>query len=117
MAITIFHNPRCSKSRQTLTLIQERGFTPTIIHYLEEPPSRQQLDQILTKLACQPTEIIRWGEDLAKELGITRNDTRTRAEWIELMVAHPKLIERPIVVSGDKARVGRPPERVLEILP
>jgi arsenate reductase len=114
VTITIYHNPRCSKSRQTLALIQEKGVEPDIIEYLKHPPSETELDNILTKLGKEPAELLRRGEDEYKQYFKGRD--LSRAEAISLMVQHPKVIERPIVVNGDRAAVGRPPESVLDIL-
>jgi len=114
MAIEIYHNPRCSKSRQTLALLEERGINPVIIEYLKNPPGESELDELLTKLGKEPLELIRKGEEEFKEYFKDRE--LSRSETIALMVAHPKVIERPIVINGDKAAVGRPPESVLDIL-
>ena len=114
MTITIYHNPRCSKSRQTLALLQEQGIDPVIIEYLNSPPSEAGLDNILTMLGKEPAELLRTGEDEYKQHFKGRD--LSRAEAISLMVQYPKVIERPIVVNGSKAAVGRPPESVLEIL-
>jgi len=111
---TIYHNPRCSKSRQTLALLQEQGIEPDIIEYLTSPPSEAELDGILTKLGMEPEALMRKGEDEYKQHFKGRD--LSRAEMITLMVQYPKVIERPIVVNGSKAAVGRPPESVLEIL-
>ena len=114
MTITIYHNPRCSKSRQTLALIQEKGIEPEIIEYLNSPPSEAELNHILTMLGKDPEELMRRGEQEYKDHFKGRD--LSRAEAISLMAQYPKVIERPIVVNGDKAAVGRPPESVLEIL-
>ncbi len=114
--ITIYHNPRCSKSRQALELIQKKGLEPKIILYLQTPPSASELAKIIALLNIQPAELIRFKEEKAKELGLHESDTRSEKEWIKLMVDNPVLIERPIVIHNNKARVGRPPEKVLEIL-
>lgn len=116
MSISIYHNPRCSKSRTTLGLLEEKGITPEIVTYLDTPPTESELTDILGKLGKKPTDLIRFGESIAKELGLSQNDDRSDAEWVQLMVRNPILIERPIVVNGDKAAVGRPPESVLDIL-
>ncbi len=116
MSTTIFHNPRCSKSRATLALLEERDISLTTVQYLETPPSNQELSTILEQLGKQPQEIIRFGESIAKELKLSPQDDRTRNQWIELMVENPILIERPIVVSNNRAALGRPPEGVLAIL-
>jgi arsenate reductase (glutaredoxin) len=113
--VTIYHNPRCSKSRQTLELLQSKGIEPTIIHYLENPPSAEELQSILDKLGMMAVEIIRTGEPEYRELGLL-TARYTEKGLIDIMVKHPKLIERPIVVHGEKAAIGRPPEKVLEIL-
>ena len=115
MTVTIYHNPRCSKSRQTLALIEEQGVTPRIVKYLEMPPSAAELKRVLKKLGLKPRDILRKGEERYAELGL--QDTALKDEaLIAAMVTNPILIERPIVVSGDKAALGRPPETVLEIL-
>ncbi len=114
MSVAIYHNPKCSKSRQTLALIQEKGIQPDIIEYLKSPPSEAELDNILTLLGREPEELMRKGEDEFKQHFKDRE--LPRAEAIALMVQYPKVIERPIVINGDKAAVGRPPESVLDIL-
>lgn len=115
-AMTLYHNPRCSKSRSALQLLEDRGFNPTIVRYLETPPSADQLQALLAKLGIGPRQLLRTGEDEYKTLGL--NDPQlTDAQLIDAMVSQPKLIERPILVVGDKAVIGRPPENVLEILP
>lgn len=111
---TIYHNPRCSKSRQTLALLQEKGIEPDIIEYLTSPPSESELDGILNMLGVEPEALMRKGEDEYKQHFKGRD--LSRAETISLMVQYPKVIERPIVVNGTKAAVGRPPEAVLDIL-
>ncbi|WP_018294182.1 arsenate reductase (glutaredoxin) [Mariprofundus ferrooxydans] len=114
MPVTIYHNPRCSKSRQTLTLLQEQGIEPAIVEYLNTPPTAAELDRILNMLGIEPEALMRKGESEYKEHFSGRSLSRT--ETIALMVQHPKVIERPIVVTGDKAAIGRPPESVLAIL-
>ncbi|MDT8375698.1 MAG: arsenate reductase (glutaredoxin) [Mariprofundaceae bacterium] len=114
MTVTIYHNPRCSKSRQTLALIEERGIEPDIIEYLTSPPSEAELEGILARLGKQPEELMRKGEEEYKQ-HFAGHDL-SRADAISLMVQYPKVIERPIVVNGDRAAVGRPPESVLGIL-
>ena len=113
MSVTIYHNPRCSKSRQTLELIREKGVEPDIVEYLQTPPSAVELKDILGKLGKSATEIVRKKE--AKEEGIDLS-ALDEDGLIEALAAHPRAIERPIVVKGAKARMGRPPESVLEIL-
>ncbi|WP_438971058.1 arsenate reductase (glutaredoxin) [Methylophaga sp.] len=114
-AIQILHNPRCSKSRQTLALIEEKGIQPEIIKYLESPPSETELRAILTKLDLSARELLRKGEDDYKALNL-KDKTLSEDDLIAAMVEHPKLIERPIVINQNRARVGRPPESVLDIL-
>jgi len=114
MPVVIYHNPRCSKSRQTLALIEEKGITPKIVEYLKSPPSEAELENILTQLAIEPEALMRKGEDEYKDH--FKGKTLSRAQTIHLMVQHPKVIERPIVLSNDKAIIGRPPESVLSIL-
>ncbi|MEP5766443.1 MAG: arsenate reductase (glutaredoxin) [Halieaceae bacterium] len=113
--ISIYHNPRCSKSRQTLALLQDRGVEPTIVLYLETPPSAEELRSLLGKLGMSPRQLLRRGEDAYRELGLG-DESLGDEELIAAMVAHPKLIERPIVEQGERALLGRPPENVLELL-
>ena len=115
MTVTIYHNPRCSKSRQTLALLEARGITPKVVEYLKHPPSAAELKSILTKLGIEPRELMRQSEQLYVELGL-QDRALSDDDLIGLMVANPILIERPIVVSGAKAAIGRPPEQVLAIL-
>ena len=115
MTVTIYHNPRCSKSRQTLALLEERGISPHVVDYLKTPPSAAELKTILKPLRLSPRDLMRKGEPRYAELGLKDRDLDDDA-LIALMVANPILIERPIVVSGGKAAIGRPPESVLEIL-
>ena len=114
MSLKIYHNPRCSKSRQTLELIQQQGLEPEIIEYLNHPPSQTELDQILNMLDMQPLALMRKGESEFKEH--FKDQQLSRSKTIALMCQYPKVIERPIVVHGDKAAIGRPPESVLDIL-
>ena len=113
--IQIYHNPRCSKSRQTLALIEEKNIQPEIILYLENTPSAETLGGIISKLGITPRELLRKGEDAYKENNLSNKELSDQ-ELIEKMVQFPKLIERPIVINGDKAVLGRPPENVLELL-
>ena len=113
MTVTIYHNPRCSKSRATLALMQEKGATPEIVEYLTDPPSADELKRILAMLGMKPRELMRSKE--AKEAGLDDPNLSDDA-LIAGMVANPIVIERPIVVSGGNARIGRPPESVLEIV-
>jgi len=115
MTIRIFHNPRCSKSRATLVLLQERGFEPEITLYLENPPDAGELRSILGKLGLKARQLMRTGEAEFRELGLSDTSLSEKA-LIAAMAAHPRLIERPIVLANGKAAIGRPPEAVLEIL-
>lgn len=115
MSVTIYHNPRCSKSRQTLALLEEKGLTPEIRLYLEEAPTTDELEEIVLKLGIEAKELLRTGEKLYKELELN-DPALSEQAIITVMAAHPILIERPIVVKDDNARIGRPPEAVLEIL-
>ena len=112
---TMYHNPRCSKSRKTLELLKARGIEPEIVEYLQSPPDAQQLGQILDMLGLQPRQLIRTSEAEYKENNLA-DTSLTRDELIQAMVEHPRLIQRPLVVSNGKAALGRPPEDVLEIL-
>lgn len=114
-SITIYHNPRCSKSRQTLELLQERGIEPTIVPYLEQPPDAATLKRLLGQLGLSPRQLMRRGETRYKELGLDEPGLSDDA-LVQAMVDNPILIERPIVVSAKGAVLGRPPENVLEIL-
>jgi arsenate reductase len=111
----IFHNPRCSKSRQTLELLRERNIEPEIIRYLETPPTEAELKQIITLLGCPPREAMRTKEKEYKEQDLD-NPALSEDDLIRAMVETPKLIERPIVVRGDRAVLGRPPENVLDLV-
>ncbi len=115
MEVTIYHNPRCSKSRTALRLLEERGVAADVVEYLKEPPDKKTLKDLLSRLRLTPRELIRTGEQVYRELGLDDPGLSDNA-LIEAMVEHPVLIERTIVVAGDRAVVGRPPERVLEIL-
>ncbi len=112
--VTMYHNPRCSKSRQTLTLLAEQGVKAEVVEYLKTPPDAETLDELLQKLGLEPRELMRTKEDEYAALGLAA--VADRAQLIQAMVEHPILIERPIVVKGSQARIGRPPERVLDIL-
>lgn len=112
---TIYHNPRCSKSRQTLELLNQRGVDADIVEYLDTPPDSTELSRILNLLNLQPRQLMRTGEAEYRELGL-EDDALSREQLIDAMVAHPRLIQRPIVIANGKAALGRPPEDVLEIL-
>jgi arsenate reductase len=112
--ITIYHNPRCSKSRESMCIIDEYGAGAEIVHYLETPPTQKQLKELLKKLGMKAEGIVRKSEPLYKEK--FEGKKLTNAQWIKALAENPILIERPIVVKGDKAVIGRPPERVKELL-
>ena len=112
--MVIYHNPRCTKSRETLAILHDKGLAPRIIEYLEVPPTKEELATILKMLGMPAEKLIRRGEAIFKEKYKGKDLSET--EWIQAMIQNPKLIERPIVVSGNKAVIGRPPDRVLEIL-
>lgn len=115
MSVKIYHNPRCSKSRQTLQLLQEKGIEPEIFDYLKTPPTATELDDVLKKLGLEPRELMRKKEAEYKATGMD-NAELDRSALIQGMVNTPKLIERPIVLANGKAAMGRPPEDVLAIL-
>ena len=115
MTATIYHNPRCSKSRATLALLEENGVTPEIVAYLETPPSKAELSTILDRLGMQPRELIRKKEEPYKALNLA-DESLDRDALIDAMIEHPILIERPVVVKDGKYALGRPPENVLRIL-
>ncbi|WP_226647927.1 arsenate reductase (glutaredoxin) [Microbulbifer variabilis] len=112
---TIYHNPRCSKSRQTLQLLQDNGVEPEVILYLQNPPSAGDLKQILQKLGIPARDLLRTGEEPYQQLNL-KDEELSEAQLIEAMVENPILIQRPIVIKGDKATIGRPPENALELL-
>ena len=115
MAVTLYHNPRCSKSRQTLALLEEQGISPDIILYLETPPDEATLTTLLKQLGLTARELMRKGEQEYKDNNL-KNPQLDDQALIQAMLKFPKLIERPIVVNKGQARIGRPPESVLEIL-
>ena len=110
----IYHNPRCSKSRQTLALIEEKGGKAEIVEYLKYVPTKAELKEILSMLNIPAEKLLRKGEAIFKEK--YKGKDLSQDEWIEAMIENPKLIERPIVIEGNKAVLGRPPENVLELL-
>jgi arsenate reductase len=109
-AITIYHNPKCSKSRATVELVERQGADLKIVKYLETPPTAEELETLVAKLGIEPEQLVRKGEEVYKTQYAGKK--LTSAQWIDAMVRHPILIERPIVVSGDRAVIGRPPENV-----
>ncbi len=115
MNCILWHNPRCSKSRGALDLLRERGIKPTIRTYLDDPPGAAEITEVVRKLGIAPRTLLRSGEDAYRELGLGDESLSDEA-LITAMAAHPRLIERPILVCGDRAVIGRPPERVLELI-
>ncbi|MEQ9880562.1 arsenate reductase (glutaredoxin) [Pectobacterium aroidearum] len=115
-SVTIYHNPRCSKSRETLALLQEHNVTPDVVLYLDTPPDAATLAQLIQQLGFNSArELMRTKEERYQQLGLS-DAALTEAQLIQAMIDNPKLIERPIVVAHGQARIGRPPEQVLEIL-
>ena len=112
---TIYHNPRCSKSRQTLALLQERGIAPDVVEYLVNPPDADRLRGLLDCLGMRARQLLRRGEEDYKSLNLA-DEQLSDDDLVAAMVKHPKLIERPVVVRGERAVLGRPPENVLELL-
>lgn len=115
MPVTIYHNPRCQKSRETLALLEKRGIEPRVVDYLQHPPTVAELRTLLRQLGLSARELLRHKESEYKQAGLD-NPALGDEAILRAMVKHPKLIERPIVVSGKKAALGRPPENVLKIL-
>lgn len=115
MNVTIFHNPRCSKSRQTLELLSNKGLSPTIVEYLTTPPDADTIKSLLAKLGLEPRELMRTKEAVFNELNLS-DPALSADQLIAAMTQHPILIERPIVVVGDKAVIGRPPENINALL-
>ena len=113
--VTIYHNPRCSKSRQALEILEQEGIEAHVVQYLVTPPDAATLNQLLQQLGLEPRELMRKGEAEYTDLQLA-NPALTREQLIASMVQHPRLIERPIVVANGRAVIGRPPEKVLEIL-
>lgn len=112
--VTIYHNPRCTKSRATLALLEARGVKPKVVEYLQDPPSVGELRTIVRKLGITPEQLVRRGEEVFKKKYASKK--LTDAQWLEAMAQDPVLIERPIVVRGEKAAIGRPPENVEKLL-
>lgn len=113
--LRLYHNPRCSKSRETLALLREKGVEPEIVLYLETAPGVEELDSLARALGKEPQEFMRSQEALFRELGLHEGE-RSRSQWLELLARHPILLERPILLVDGQARVGRPPQAVLELL-
>lgn len=115
MAVEMYHNPRCSMSRRTLELLQKQGIEPKLRLYLEQHPSQQEIKTLLSKLGITATDLLRTKEDVYKKL-VSKHGKPSNQIAVQWMATYPILIERPIVIKGDRARLGRPPEKVLEIL-
>lgn len=115
MSVTIWHNPRCSKSRTTLGLLEDRGLEPEIVLYTETPPSKEEIENVLNLLGLEPLALMRKGEAVFKENNLSE-PSLSRDDLITAMVENPILIERPVVLANGKAALGRPPEDVLKIL-
>lgn len=115
MTVKIYHNPRCSKSRQTLALLQERGLTPEVVLYLQTPPELEELRHIIRMLGIDAHELMRKGEDAFARLAFDKQPPG-EDEVLQALMQYPMLLQRPIVINGQRARIGRPPESVLEIL-
>ncbi len=115
MSVTIFHNPRCGKSRSTLQLLAEKGVEPTVVEYLKNTPTEEELEHILKLLGMEPRDLMRKSEAVYKEARLD-DPTLDRKALVRAMMKHPILIERPIVIANGKAVIGRPPEKVLDIL-
>ncbi len=113
-AITIYHNPRCGKSRSALAILEEHGIEPVIVEYLKNPLTKSELRALLHKLGLKPEQIVRKGEELYKNKFASK--TLSDDQWLDALAGHPLLIERPIVVKGARAVIGRPPEKVLDLL-
>ncbi|TWT15761.1 arsenate reductase (glutaredoxin) [Reyranella sp. CPCC 100927] len=114
-AVTIWHNPRCSKSRDTLALLREQGVDPVVREYLKEPPSRKEVETLLDLLGGEPRALLRDGEAEFKSTG-RKAAGISRKDVVDLIAAHPVLLQRPVVVAGKKAAIGRPPEAVLKVI-
>ena len=115
MTYTIYHNPKCSKCRGTLEILNSKGVEPKISDYLKNPPTKDELKEIINKLKIRPSELVRFNEGKAIELGISAEDNLTHDQWLNIMTENPVLIERPIVISEKGAVIGRPPENVLAL--
>jgi len=114
METIIWHNPRCSKSRQTLAFLEARGVIPRVVKYLDDPPSREELAFVIEKLGIEPRALMRRNEDVYKSMNL--DSIHDRELLLKAMLEHPRLIERPVVIRGDRVALGRPPENVLGVL-
>lgn len=114
--VEIFHNPSCSKSRGALQILEERGIDANVVRYLDTPPDRATLERILDAIDGDAQELVRTDDDKFKQLGVPKREVATRDQVIELLLAHPEVMQRPVVFVGDRAVIARPSERVLELL-
>jgi len=114
--VQIFHNPSCSKSRGALQILEERGVDANVVRYLDAPPDRATLERILDAIDDDASALVRTGDDKFKAAGLTKADVQTRDQVIDVLLAHPEVMERPVVFVGDRAVIARPSERVLELL-
>jgi arsenate reductase len=114
--VTIFHNQACSKSRGALAILEERGVSHEVVRYLDTPPDRATLERILDAIPDDPKALVRTDDDKFKKLGIPKSDVTTREQVIDLLLAHPEVMQRPVVFVGDRAVIARPSEKVLELL-
>jgi len=114
--VKIFHNPSCSKSRGALEILQERGVDADVVKYLDTPPDRKTLERILDAIDDEPIALVRTGDPKFKAAGLSKDDVKTRKQVVDVLLAHPEVMERPVVFVGDRAVIARPSERVLELL-
>ena len=114
--VKIFHNPSCSKSRGALEILQERGVDADVVKYLDTPPDRKTLERILDAIDDEPIALVRTGDPKFKAAGLGKDDVKTRKQVVDVLLAHPEVMERPVVFVGDRAVIARPSERVLELL-
>jgi arsenate reductase len=114
--VEIFHNPSCSKSRGALAILEERGVDANVVRYLDTPPDKATLERILDAISDDPIALVRTGDDKFKAAGLTKADVQTGEQVISVLLAHPEVMERPVVFVGDRAVIARPSEKVLEIL-
>jgi arsenate reductase len=114
--VQIFHNPSCSKSRGALEILQERGVDADVVKYLDTPPDRKTLERILDAIDDEPIALVRTGDPKFKAAGLSKDDVKTRKQVVDVLLAHPEVMERPVVFVGDRAVIARPSERVLELL-
>jgi arsenate reductase len=114
--VEIFHNPSCSKSRGALQILEERGVDANVVRYLDTPPDRATLERILDAIGDEPAALVRTGDDTFEAAGLTKADVQTREQVIDVLLAHPEVMQRPVVFVGDRAVIARPSERVLELL-